>query len=135
MIHRRSAALMSPTPPLLIVIYASGLRAEDLRREVDALRPNDVTARRAAVLDNLEWRAREALAAIPRCLTARDADSMRGPLRRKLEQSLGTGRLPWPPALLPRVVGTLRRDGYRVEKVVYESLPGALVPAHLYVPE
>ena len=89
----------------------------------------------AAVLDNLERRAREALAAIPRSLTARDADRMRGPLRRELERSLGTGRLPWPPALRPRVVGTLRRDGYRIEKVVYESLPGAPVPAHLYVPE
>ena len=34
-----------------------------------------------------------------------------------------------------RVVGTLRRDGYRIEKIVYETLPGVLVPAHLYVPE
>jgi dienelactone hydrolase len=32
-------------------------------------------------------------------------------------------------------VGTLRRVGYRIEKLVYESLPDALVPAHLYVPE
>ena len=102
---------------------------------MDALRPKDVTDRGTAVLDNLERRAREALAAIPRSKTARDADRMRGPRRRELERSLGTGRLPWPPAPRPKVVGTLRRPGYRIEKVVYETLPGMRVPAHLYIPD
>jgi dienelactone hydrolase len=120
---------------LLIVVFADAVPAEDLRRQVDALRPNDVSVREAAMLDNLERRARETLAAIPRSLTAADADRSRGPLRQQLERALGHGRLPWPPALRPRGVGTLRRAGYRIEKLVYESLPGALVPAHLYVPE
>ena len=115
------------TSSLVVVLAAAGL-AEDWRREVDALRPKDVTDRGAAVLDNLERRAREALAAIPRSSTARDADRMRGPRRRELERSLGTGRLPWPPALRPQVVGTLRRPGYRIEKVIYETLPGIAGP-------
>jgi len=132
--HCKSSPSLITISPLLFVMLAGVLRAEDWRREVDALRPNDVTSRSTAVLDNLERRAREALAAIPRSHTARDADRRRGPLRRELERSLGVGRLPWPPALRPRIVGTLRRDGYRIEKVVYESLPGARVPAHLYVP-
>jgi hypothetical protein len=34
-----------------------------------------------------------------------------------------------------RVVGTLPRDGYRIEKVVFESLPGLHVTALLYLPE
>ncbi len=131
----KSPANLLAISPLLIVMLAGVLRAEDWRREVDALRPKDVGSRSAAVLDNLERRAREALAAIPRSHTVRDADQRRGPLRRELARSLGVGRLPWPPALRPRVVGTLRRDGYRIEKVVYESLPGARVPAHLYLPE
>jgi dienelactone hydrolase len=118
-----------------VVVLAGAARAEDLRREVDALRPGDVTARAAAVLDNLERRANEALEAIPRSSTAREADARREALRRELRRSLGTDRLPWPPALRPRVVGTLRRDGYRIEKVVYEALPGEPIPAHLYVPE
>jgi dienelactone hydrolase len=121
--------------PLLIVAFAGAVQAEDWGRQVDALRPKDVTSREAAVLDNLERRAQEALAAIPRSQTARDADLRRGPLRRELERSLGVGWLPWPPALRPRVVGTLLFKGYRVEKVVYESLPGVLVAAHLYLPE
>ena len=46
-----------------------------------------------------------------------------------------SGGCPGLPHLRPRVVGVLRRNGYRIEKVVYESLPGSPVPAHLYVPE
>ncbi|MCC6342470.1 MAG: acetylxylan esterase [Bryobacterales bacterium] len=34
-----------------------------------------------------------------------------------------------------RRTGTLQREGYRVEKVIYESLPNFFVTANLYVPE
>ncbi len=132
---RRSATPTKRLTAFLVLVLTRGVSADDLKREVDALRPSDVTAQGAAVLENLEQRAREALAAIPRSLAARDADRMRGPLRQKLMRSLGTDRLPWPPDLRPRIAGILQRDGYRIEKVVYESLPGASVPAHLYVPE
>jgi cephalosporin-C deacetylase-like acetyl esterase len=37
--------------------------------------------------------------------------------------------------LNPRVTGSLRRDGYTVEKVVYESRPGHHVTALLYLPK
>ncbi|MGO9919398.1 MAG: hypothetical protein ACLQIB_32450 [Isosphaeraceae bacterium] len=76
---------------LLFVVLAGVLRAEDWRREVDALRPRDVTSRSAAVLDSLERRARESLATIRRSHTAADADRVRARLRRKLERSLGVG--------------------------------------------
>lgn len=33
------------------------------------------------------------------------------------------------------VTGTLRRDGYRIEKLVYQSLPGFYVTANFYLPE
>src|SRR4051812_16525941 len=130
MIDRRSSALARAMTSLLVVILTGAVRAEDLRREVDALRQDDRADREAAMLDNLERRAREALAAIPRSHAARDADRMREPRRRDLERSLGVGRLPWPPTLRPRVVGILQRDGYRIEKVVYDALPGSPVPAH-----
>ncbi len=120
---------------LLIAMSVGAVRAQDWRSQVEALRPKDVSASGAAVLEHLERRAQAALAAIPRSQTAGDADRRRGPLRRELERSLGVGQLPWPPALRPRTVGTLRYNGYRIEKVVYESLPGALVPAHLYLPD
>ncbi len=34
-----------------------------------------------------------------------------------------------------KVTGTIQRDGYRIEKLYYESLPGLYVPANLYVPD
>jgi dienelactone hydrolase len=37
--------------------------------------------------------------------------------------------------LLARVTGTVPMDGYRIEKVVFESLPGLHVSALLYVPD
>ena len=33
-----------------------------------------------------------------------------------------------------RITGTLIRDGYRIEKLIYESQPGLLVTANIYVP-
>ena len=42
----------------------------------------------------------------------------------------------WPDKtpLRPRITGTLSRDGYRIEKLVFESRPGFRVTANLYVP-
>jgi len=39
------------------------------------------------------------------------------------------------PPLNVCVTGTLQRDGYRIEKLYYESLPGLYVPANLYIPD
>jgi len=88
-----------------------------------------------AVLDDLERRAREALAAIPHARTAQEADKARSGLRLELENSLGFRRLGWPPQLRARSVGVVPRAGYRLEKIVYQSLPGTEVPAHLYIPD
>lgn len=45
------------------------------------------------------------------------------------------GGLPERTPLNPRVTGVLKRDGYRIEKVIFESLPKFYVTANLYVPE
>ncbi len=39
------------------------------------------------------------------------------------------------PPLNIKVTGTIRQDGYRIEKLYYESLPDLYVPANLYIPE
>lgn len=36
--------------------------------------------------------------------------------------------------LNPRIVGTLKREGYRVDKLIYESRPNLFISANLYVP-
>lgn len=45
------------------------------------------------------------------------------------------GGLPERTPLNPKVTGTLKRDGYRIEKIIFESLPKFYVTANLYVPE
>jgi len=38
-------------------------------------------------------------------------------------------------ALKPQIVGVLQRSGYRIEKLTFESRPGCLVTANLYIPD
>lgn len=38
-------------------------------------------------------------------------------------------------ALKPEIVGTLQRDGYRIEKIIFESRPNFPVTANLYIPD
>lgn len=44
------------------------------------------------------------------------------------------GGFPPETPLNPRITGVLEREGYRVEKLTYESLPGFYVTANVYVP-
>ncbi len=125
---------MSASFLVALSLAAADAPEETLKREIAALRPRDTSAREVAVLDNLEQRASRALAAIPRARNRREADAARPELRRRLLQSLGLPRLPWPPDFRPRIVGTLDRPGYRIEKIVYQTLPDMQVPAHLYIP-
>jgi dienelactone hydrolase len=120
---------------LLVGLAAALDPSFELRQAVSALRPTDLSAGSTAVLDNLEERARRVLSAIPRARDRREADVARQAQRERLERSLGLHVLPWPPELKPRAAGTLSRAGYRVEKIIYQTLPGLLVPAHLYVPD
>ncbi len=63
----------------------------------------------------------------------RDWNSYRGGFRTALLQAIGG--LPERTPLNARVVGTLDRDGYRIEKVIFESRPRFYVTANLYLPK
>ena len=78
-----------------------------------------------------QWRARDAhLAAIktPADVAAR-ADYVRTEFLRALG-GLPATRTP----LHAQITGTLVREGYRVEKLIFESQPGCFVTANVYVP-
>lgn len=74
---------------------------------------------------------KEAVASIG---SAADFEKRRALFRKRLLEMIGG--LPEASGKLSlRRTGRLERDGYRVEKLVYESQPGMLVTANLYVPE
>ena len=62
-----------------------------------------------------------------------DFDERRADLRRKMVERIGG--FPERTPLNAKVTGVLRRNGYRVEKVLFESRPGAFVTANLYLPD
>ena len=45
------------------------------------------------------------------------------------------GPFPKKTALNPRITGVIKKEGYRVEKIIYESMPGFYVPGCLYIPD
>jgi cephalosporin-C deacetylase-like acetyl esterase len=54
-------------------------------------------------------------------------------LREAVTECLGVERLPRSD-VAPRLVGTIERDAYTIDKLVLEALPGLPVPALLYLP-
>jgi cephalosporin-C deacetylase-like acetyl esterase len=54
-------------------------------------------------------------------------------IREKILQAIGA--LPERTPLNPRVTGILKRNGYRIEKIIFESQPAFYVTANLYLPE
>ena len=62
-----------------------------------------------------------------------DAEAYVREVQDKIQQCFG----PWPEKtpLNPRVTGTVERDQYRIENILFESRPGLLVTANLYVPK
>jgi dienelactone hydrolase/pimeloyl-ACP methyl ester carboxylesterase len=72
-------------------------------------------------------------AAVEKLKTPADIAARQQALRAKFIEALGG--FPEKTPLNAKVVGTLKRDGYRVEKVIYESRPDHHVTANLYIPE
>lgn len=65
--------------------------------------------------------------------SAEDWEKRQAEVRQTLDQTLG----PWPTRspLNARVTDILRKDGYRVEKIVFESMPSFYVTGALFIPE
>jgi cephalosporin-C deacetylase-like acetyl esterase len=66
--------------------------------------------------------------------TLADWQARRPTLRRELLYMLGLDPLPARTPLRARVTRTLERTAYRVEKLLYQSLPGLYVTGNLYLP-
>lgn len=69
-----------------------------------------------------------------RSLTSRaEYDDYRRRMRAKMLEAIGP--FPARTPLAFKSLRTVRREGFRVEHVTFESMPGLVVPAYLYVPE
>jgi len=77
----------------------------------------------------------KAAAARPVPRSREEFEPERARRKKELMRSLGLDPLPPRTPLHARVTGVLRREGYRIEKLVFESRPGFPVTAHLYVPD
>lgn len=72
-------------------------------------------------------------AAIAKLSTQQDYLQRQESVREKLLQLVGP--FPEKTPLNARVTGIIKRDGYRVEKLIYESMPGYFVTAALFIPD
>ncbi|WP_406693918.1 PKD domain-containing protein [Singulisphaera sp. Ch08] len=116
----------------LFALGSGHLRAEDVGT---VLKPDELP--RTMLYRALERQAHELLearrktvAALPTPEAVRQRQTE---IRAKFLEALGD--LPEKTPLNARVVGTEQRDGYRVERLVYESRPGHHVTAVLYLPD
>ncbi len=78
-------------------------------------------------------RARALDPGLPEVASRADFETFRDQIRQRVRRLSGIDYEPGPVATEP--FGRIERDGYRIEKLVYEGAPGVLVPGLLFVPE
>lgn len=62
-------------------------------------------------------------------------EKLRKTRKKELMRALGLDPMPAKTPLNARVTGTIQRNGYHIEKVVFESRPKFYVTCHVYVPD
>ena len=71
--------------------------------------------------------------AVAKLQTLDDVHARRDSLRKDFIHALGG--LPERTPLRPQITGTIQRDGFRIEKIIFESRPNHHVTANLYIPD
>ena len=129
--NKRMFALV---PCLLLVFGAAGLAGEDLRvlpETVDGVKSAEMMGhylRKLARAQFEDWQEQYEQRKTPE----RIAEYQKA-LRRKFIEAIGG--LPERTPLNPQVTGVVARDGYKVEKVIFESQPKHYVTGALFVPD
>lgn len=122
-------ALSVPAGDVLGAARASSKNSGSLRDEFKRDYWNDWPSYLTAKMN--EARARR-LAELRAMRTAGDVQARIDKVRSTVWRLIG-GELEKTP-LNPRIVGTINRGAYRIEKVIFESQPGIFVTANLYIP-
>jgi cephalosporin-C deacetylase-like acetyl esterase len=101
----------------------------------DAPRRHTEEERYQLFVQNLKRRAREiSHKHLSEIQTLADWNRERPRRKQQFLAMLGLDPMPARTPLKARTTGTLDRDGYRVEKVVFQSMPGLYVTGNLYLP-
>jgi len=123
---------MRPRIAWVVALFASALAAEDFvvfRAPGNTPREQLIRYLNSIGAKQLDERSRE----VARIQTREDAERRKKVIREKLLRLIG-GLPEVRPPLNVKQYGTLERGAYRIEKIVYESLPGFYVTANVYVP-
>ena len=119
--------------PLALLLVVAGPAAA--QESLDVIKPDD--APRKMLYTHMQTEAGKHFdarrAAVANLKTPDDVRQRQRDLRAKFVAALGG--FPEKTPLNARVVGVEKRDGYRVERVVYESRPNHHVTANLYLPD
>jgi len=87
------------------------------------------------VLDEVMARTREYARRVPTPKSLHQWRERAEEVRPRVLKALGLGPLPERTPLDARIVGETQCDGYRVERLIFESRPGLPVTANVYVPD
>jgi dienelactone hydrolase len=116
-------------PILLLLALAASLHAQSPAKEPREFLPapfDQYFARRVAELSSADWQ---------KDITRENWPTKQKVMRGQLQRMLGLD--PWPARgdLKPDITGTVEGDGYVVEKLHFQSLPGVYVTGNLYRPK
>ena len=84
-------------------------------------------------VDRLREIEKQSLAVKMRLNTKQDAEAYVRSVQQRIRLCFGPDPRKTP--LKPRITGTVERDAYKIEKVIFESRPNFLVTANLYIPK
>ncbi|MEK7404994.1 MAG: acetylxylan esterase, partial [Acidobacteriota bacterium] len=115
--------------PVLLLCSSPALFAQESLRVTGGL--GGMVERHLTAVARQHWEARAAKVAALR--TPAEVTERQAYIRQRVIEALGG--FPERTPLNARITGTLERDGYRVEKLIYESLPRYYVTANVYVPD
>jgi hypothetical protein len=114
---------------VLLFLVALGLPAQTPEERQKVAEAAPLAALFRAEVDAIESRPLDGIA------SAGEWKARRPELQRRMREMLGLEPMPDRTPLNVRVTGTVDRPDFSVEKVVFESMPGLLVTANLYLPK
>lgn len=87
------------------------------------------------VFEEVMARTRAYAAAVPLPRSISEWQARAATIRPRILKALGLDPLPERTPLNAQILGEVQRDGYRIQRVTYESRPGMIVTANVYVPD